>query len=137
MIQDYFDRISSSLAASSWVKSSHLIRYDVTEIDENEILIYSFKIALSDGGLLELSERVVFSKITGTYDITTYRFHWQNSIGSLVKRWDNAPHHPEIATHPHHVHVGQANKIMPSKSVNAADVIGLIQAWFLNNERSS
>jgi hypothetical protein len=25
---------------------------------------------------------------------------------TLVFRYDNAPHHPEVATHPHHKHTG-------------------------------
>lgn len=34
-----------------------------------------------------------------------YRFHLQDGRGELVWRADNAPHHPEVRTHPHHLHV--------------------------------
>ena len=33
-----------------------------------------------------------------------YAYHWQERSGKLIKRWDNAPHHKEILTFPHHVH---------------------------------
>ena len=34
----------------------------------------------------------------------TYRFHWQSQERQLLARWDNAPHHPQIKTHPYHKH---------------------------------
>ena len=43
--------------------------------------------------------------------------------GEIVFRYDNAPHHPEIATHPHHKHLGQANRLAP------ADQPGLSQIF--------
>ena len=36
-----------------------------------------------------------------------YSFHWQSETGELIIRWDNAPHHPDILTFPHHVHTGE------------------------------
>lgn len=34
-----------------------------------------------------------------------YRFHLQDGRGELVWRVDNAPHHPEVRTQPHHLHM--------------------------------
>jgi len=31
----------------------------------------------------------------------------QRADGTLVFRYDNVPHHPEIVTFPHHKHVGE------------------------------
>jgi hypothetical protein len=36
-----------------------------------------------------------------------YSYHWQDKEKRLITRWDNAPHHPEIETFPHHVHEGE------------------------------
>jgi len=33
-----------------------------------------------------------------------YSYHWQNSENNIIKRWDNAPHFPNIESFPHHVH---------------------------------
>ena len=33
-----------------------------------------------------------------------YSLHWQHSDGTLVQRWDTAPHHPELANFPSHIH---------------------------------
>lgn len=34
-----------------------------------------------------------------------YAYHYQASNNSLIFRYDDSPHHPEISTHPHHKHV--------------------------------
>lgn len=33
-----------------------------------------------------------------------YKYQWQFENGELIARWDNVPHHLEIATFPHHIH---------------------------------
>lgn len=42
-----------------------------------------------------------------------YSYHWQQGIGAVF-RFNNSPHHPDIATHPHHLHAGTENKIVES-----------------------
>jgi len=90
MVQAYFNEIATLLSASAWVKSVRLIRYDLLDIEEERILIYRIRVGLFDGGLLEISERLVSSLIGGTITITMYRLHWQDRNGGLIKRWDNA-----------------------------------------------
>ena len=55
-----------------------------------------------DGSLLE------FVEILTTQDLvlikTDYTYHYQSGEGQLIFRYDNAPHHPEINTYPHHKH---------------------------------
>ncbi len=36
---------------------------------------------------------------------TDYTYHYQDGEGRLIFRYDNAPHHPEVSTHPHHKHI--------------------------------
>ncbi len=36
-----------------------------------------------------------------------YSYHYQDASGDLIFRYDNAPHHPEVRTHPHHKHTPQ------------------------------
>ena len=44
-----------------------------------------------------------------------YSYHWERrrQRGKLY-RWDNAPHHPRVATFPHHKHVGDEATIVES-----------------------
>ena len=133
MIRNYFKQVESYLASSSWVQSLKLIRYDILEIDEEEILVYRIRVGLCDGGLVEISERIVSNK-DGKIETTTYSYHWQNSNNELVKRWDNAPHHPEIQTHPYHVHIGKEDNISPGFCITGLEVIALIEEEYLKQK---
>jgi hypothetical protein len=51
-----------------------------------------------------------------------YRYHLQTASGLLVRRWDNAPHHRHIATHPDHCHHADGT-IWPSQPMDLASVL--------------
>ncbi len=46
-----------------------------------------------------------------------------------VFRYDNAPHHPEIVTHPHHKHIGQIEQIAPADQPSLSQVLTEIETW--------
>ncbi|MFM6663415.1 MAG: DUF6516 family protein, partial [Microcystis panniformis] len=43
-------------------------------------------------------------KNTDTKPKIKYRYHYMNEAQTMIFRYDNAPHHVEIATFPHHKH---------------------------------
>jgi len=45
-----------------------------------------------------------------------------------VFRYDNAPHHPEIVTHPHHKHIGQKDRLAPADQPNLGQIFAEIEA---------
>lgn len=53
-----------------------------------------------------------------------YSYHWQSAKGELISRWDNSPHHQEIATFPHHKHL--PDKILMSQSRNLREILKVI-----------
>lgn len=57
-----------------------------------------------------------------------YAFQWMNPDGTLLIRWDNAPHHPHIATFPHHRHQNDENNIQESPEMLLDDVLTLISS---------
>jgi hypothetical protein len=57
-----------------------------------------------------------------------YAFHWQESTGRLLMRWDNAAHWPDIATHPHHKHVGAPEYVVASDATTLEEVLAVIRA---------
>lgn len=61
------------------------------------------RLRFADQALLEMSEAVLCT--AGTLQWLSYRYHYQE-VSGFVLRYDNAPHHPEIVTHPDHKHVG-------------------------------
>jgi hypothetical protein len=53
-----------------------------------------------------------------------YSFHWQDSLGAFLLRWDNAPHHKNLKTFPHHMH--KNNLIEESNVISLKDVLKYI-----------
>lgn len=49
--------------------------------------------------------------------------------GQRVFRYDNAPHHPKIITHPHHKHIGTQDRVAPSDQPSLGQVLAEIAAW--------
>jgi hypothetical protein len=49
--------------------------------------------------------------------------------GQRVFRYDNAPHHPEIATHPHHKHIGPTDRLAPADQPTLSQVLSEIEGW--------
>ncbi len=57
-----------------------------------------------------------------------YRFHMQDGEGGLLWRLDNAPHHPEISTHPHHEHAASGG-VVPASERTLEDLLGTPGRW--------
>lgn len=49
--------------------------------------------------------------------------------GRRVFRYDNAPHHPEIVTHPHHKHIGPNDRLAPADQPTLSQVVTEIESW--------
>ena len=60
-----------------------------------------------------------------------YSYHWQDHEDNLLIRWDNAPHHEDISTHPHHKH---ENKIIyASEEISLDDILTFIDNQISTN----
>ncbi len=126
MIHEYFDQIEFSLASYTWARSVQVLRHDILETDEEQVLIYRIRVSMAGGGILEIRERVVASKRDMEIETTTYSFHWQDRNGNLLRRWDNAPHFPSLEGFPHHIHIGEDDNVVSGKPVNALEMIAEI-----------
>jgi len=126
MIHEYFQQIQLYLASYTWAKSVQLLRYDLLDTDEEQILVYRIRVSMSDDGILEIRERVVVSKMDGEIETATYSFHLQDRRNNLIKRWDNAPHFPDLEGFPHHIHIGEDDTVVPGSPINALEMIAEI-----------
>ena len=88
--------------------------------------LFRYRLVLRDGGVLEMFER--FQVVGERVVVTKYSFHWQSSDGRLRKRWDNAAHHPEVSTHPQHVHEGEEENVLPHGPIRAEEVLAVLSA---------
>ncbi|MFU8843470.1 MAG: DUF6516 family protein, partial [Bacteroidales bacterium] len=43
-----------------------------------------------------------------------YSFHWQDSEGVCIIRWDNTSHHQHMKTFPYHKHIGKEESVEES-----------------------
>lgn len=107
----------------------------VREEAQGDLGLFRYRLTLRDGGLLELFER--FQIVEERLQVTRYSFHWQNADGQLCKRWDNAAHHPEVSTHPHHVHDHTEANVLPHGPISTEDVLAIIVAEGADRERQS
>ena len=126
MIEEYLQRLDELLSTSPWVADVEVVRRSVRDTELEKTLHYRYRVGLADGGLVEMTERVLEAQ--GTLQVTTYRHHWQDPSGRLVQRWDNAPHHPEIETFPHHLHDGAEDRVVAHPAVTGLEVLQRILA---------
>jgi hypothetical protein len=98
-IDDYFVGLQQIINNLSGVEVEKYEEQVLTEKRGN----LRIRLRFSDNSLLELSEAI---QITGnTFQRISYRYHYQTSVGKPIFRYDDAPHHPEIKTYPHHKHL--------------------------------
>lgn len=88
----------------------------IEEIEPEQAGIVEGRLRYWDGSLFRFVEHLI---VRGAVLAKTgYAYHYQDSDGVLVFRYDNVAHHPEVATHPHHKHVRTSGS--PSHAVVAA-----------------
>jgi hypothetical protein len=80
------------------------------------------RVLLADGGLLEFSEYVK-RRPDNEIEVITYSYHWTSPQGTLIRRWDNTPHFPDLDGFPHHLHVGPDNVVSPGEPTDIFAVL--------------
>lgn len=79
------------------------------------------RVSLADGSTLEFSEYV---RISGNQVIAiTYSYHWADADATLICRWDNTPHYPDLPGFPYHIHDGSDEKVRPGQSMDLFAVL--------------
>lgn len=124
MISRYLEKIDNLLIAAEEIEDFHVIRRSLWDTDMETVCFYRYRVHFSDNSLLEITERII--EENSKIEIKKYRIHWQDQQGALIKRWDNANHHPTIETFPHHLHSGTEDNILPHEAICGYDAILLI-----------
>ncbi|AEA46526.1 toxin-antitoxin system TumE family protein [Archaeoglobus veneficus] len=120
MIEDYFEFLKKLALTSSVTKEIRVLR----EFCGTESGFIRFVVEFIDN-----SELHVFEHVDRNLRKTDYSYHWQDKDRKLLLRWDNAPHHPEIETFPHHLHRG--NKVEPAEELTFAEALKKIESKIL------
>ncbi|MCP4219919.1 MAG: hypothetical protein GY765_35130 [bacterium] len=73
------------------------------------------KIILSDFSSLHIKE------IWKNGEISKYSYYWFSAGSNLILGWDNAPHHINVTSFPHHRHT--VDGVEPAEERNLPDVL--------------
>jgi len=128
VIQEYCADIEAAVALSPVIRDILEVKTRITECGG----YVRMKLALVNNDMAELFE--CFSVDEAMRNIVTekYSYHWQSSVGEIRKRWDNAPHHREIDTYPHHVHDGSEDNVKSGRMVGMVEIVSLLNELVLS-----
>ena len=88
-------------------KDLHVERFTVQQFEGESSALIEARLRFWDNSLLRFSEELIErGAVVVKQD---YVYHYQGSDNSMIFRYDNSPHFPEIETFPHHKHVGKQN----------------------------
>jgi hypothetical protein len=121
MIERYMNDLDVLISTSAFIVDIDIIRRDIRDTGLEKTALFRYRIKLIDESLIEITERILEER--GGLTTTKYRYHWQTGSGKLIKRWDNAPHHPEIDTFPDHLHDGSEDNVKSFRKMNASDIL--------------
>ncbi|MBK6328479.1 MAG: hypothetical protein IPF56_21460 [Chloroflexi bacterium] len=74
----------------------HILRYEHQV--RNTIEQFKAVAQLVDGSRLHANEVWIAG------ELQKYAYYWLTPTDNVIRGWDNAPHHPEVETFPHHMH---------------------------------
>ena len=124
-IIDYFLEVQSYVKGLDIIETAD-IEY---EVKARNLGIIHGMISFIDGSTVHFME---LAHIRGEeINRLKYRFHWIDANAEMTFRYDNAPHHPEIGTYPHHKHRRGEEKPEESKEVGLIEILAEIKAAIL------
>lgn len=113
MIEEYFLQIERVIKAFPNVRFVSLTKK-----------IYNISQGYISGSIIfENNHRLDFVEVKNVefFHKMKYRYHYMNEEQEMIFRYDNAPHHTNVSTFPHHKHDGQI--ILESSEPNLDQVL--------------
>jgi Family of unknown function (DUF6516) len=121
VIQKFVAEIEKTIDSSTIVLFSNIQKY----FGPGEETVYlKGQITIIDSSTLDIS--IFATEFAEKLTIDKYRLHYMNDAGQMVFRYDNSPHHPEIASFPYHKHT--PSEIIPSNIPSIKDILNEISA---------
>jgi hypothetical protein len=116
-ITKYLDDIRQLLEQTPYILSKSLEYEDRGGV----ALLIKGNIIFENLSELHFREIISFTH-ADLFDKIAYSFHYQDKKNALIFRYDNAEHHPEIPSYPHHKHLPKSN-IEISEEISLTEVI--------------
>jgi hypothetical protein len=121
-IDDYFANLERSLRRNARVGKIEEPVLCLASDDYNGLI--RCRIIFWDNSFLDLYE--IVSTELG-YPVRVYYAYTYLREGKRVFRYDNAPHHPEIATHPYHKHIGARDRLVPADQPTLKQILDEVE----------
>ncbi|MFQ6113507.1 MAG: toxin TumE [bacterium] len=121
-LTDYLAKVETSLQT---LKNCHFEKYEEEILTPNRANLH-VRVRFSKGHLLELNEAVIID--SGKLEHLSYRYHFQDENNTLIFRYDNTPHFPDIETFPYHKHL--PNQVTSTKKPKIPDVLQEVKDYF-------
>ena len=99
-LRRYLERLHDTIYSRREIEVKYL---RIEEVLADRLGAIEGRLRFYDDSLLEFAETVIERGIVLVK--TDYAYHYQCADGTLVFRYDNAPHHPEVFTFPDHIHI--------------------------------
>ena len=118
----YLSEVEIRLATSSAITAVEV----VAERASGNRGYFCARMTLANGDFLEVSE--YFTIHAGSHSTVEYRYQWMDHAQqSLIRRWDNAEHFPDLPDYPYHVHVGDEKRVVPGRALSILELVDLIE----------
>lgn len=126
MVNSYLYRLYDTITSRGYIEVEEL----TLENRSNQRGTIRGRLKFHDGSLLDFGEVIHFrdSRIVKL----RYAYHYQNPTGEMVFRYDDAPHYPQLSTHPHHKHVGLV--VEPAQAPDLSEVLREIEQMIFGTE---
>ena len=124
IIDDYFATVERSLRRNTQVSNIGEPFNCLASDDHNGLI--RCRVVFWDGSYLDLLE--VVSTELGYPVRVNYAYTYVRG-GQRMFRYDNAPHHPEITTYPHHKHIGPTDRLAPADQPSLGQVLSEVESW--------
>jgi hypothetical protein len=111
----YLSRLQSTIYSRREMKVERLVTHLTTALNGQ---IWG-RLRFYDGSLLEFEEKLTLHD--DDIEKIDYRYHYQCADGTLVVRYDNAPHHPGLPGFPNHKHTPTG--IEPAEPPDLSEVL--------------
>ncbi len=123
----FAEQFEKTVGSSPIVLSSHIDKHFGPS---GETLYLRGSLRFIDSSVLEFA--VFAGKVSRNIIVDKYRFQFVSKDGRMVFRYDNAPHHPETSSFPHHKHA--SDKVISSTMPSMQDLLNEISAIILKNQ---
>jgi Family of unknown function (DUF6516) len=122
-IEQYLQELLGAIAASPIVRSSNV------ELDKRtaRAALICGELQFTEGSTLYFRELI---ELEAEVTRRMYSYHYQGEDASLVFRYDDTPHFPELDSFPHHKHVGGESRAASSAAPDLRAVLREIEAVF-------